>query len=77
KVEEFIGVSGTAEGLKQLPDGRFQPGMALNAVENHVRETLRARWPERCLTIGRTANLTQAKPEEGRGPCQYRSICAR
>jgi choline dehydrogenase-like flavoprotein len=77
KVEEFIGVSGQAEGLKQLPDGRFQPPMALNAVEQHVRQTLRARWPERCLTIGRTANLTQAKEGEGRAHCQYRSICAR
>ena len=77
KVEEFIGVSGAAEGLAQLPDGRFQPPMALNAVETHVREAIRARWPERCLTIGRTANLTEGKPEEGRAPCQYRSICAR
>jgi choline dehydrogenase-like flavoprotein len=77
KVEEFIGVSGQAEGLAQLPDGKFQPAMALNVVETHVRETVRARWPERCLTIGRTANLTQEKPDEGRGPCQFRSICAR
>lgn len=75
KVEDFIGVSGAAEGLAQLPDGRFQPPMALNAVEEHARAAIRARWPERCLTIGRTANLTQAK--DGRSPCQYRSICAR
>ncbi|WP_298200732.1 GMC family oxidoreductase [Novosphingobium sp.] len=77
KVEDFIGVSGQAEGLAQLPDGRFQPGMALNVVERHTREAIRAKWPERCLTIGRTANLTQAKPDEGRGACQNRSICAR
>ncbi|HEY6868512.1 MAG TPA: GMC family oxidoreductase [Novosphingobium sp.] len=77
KVEDFIGVSGQAEGLAQLPDGHFQPAMALNAVETHAREAIRARWPERCLTIGRTANLTAAKPEEGRAHCQYRSICAR
>lgn len=75
KVEDFIGVSGAAEGLAQLPDGRFQPPMALNAVEQHTREAIRQRWPERCLTIGRTANLTQEK--EGRSKCQYRSICAR
>ena len=77
KVEDFIGVSGQAEGLAQLPDGRFQPAMALNVVEQHVREAIRAKWPDRCLTIGRTANLTRAKPEEGRGACQNRSICAR
>jgi choline dehydrogenase-like flavoprotein len=75
KVEEFIGVSGAAEGLPQLPDGKFQPPMALNVVEQAVREKISARWPERRLTIGRTANLTQAK--EGRGECQRRSICAR
>ncbi len=75
QVEAFIGVSGAAEGLAQLPDGRFQPPMALNVVEQHLREGIGARWPERRLTIGRTANLTQAK--DGRSACQYRSICAR
>ncbi|NKJ44152.1 GMC family oxidoreductase [Novosphingobium sp. SG720] len=77
KVESFVGVSGAKEGLKQLPDGQFQPPMALNVVEQHTREAIAARWPDRCLTVGRTANLTQAKEEEGRAPCQYRSICAR
>ncbi len=77
KVEEFIGVSGAAEGLPQLPDGRFQPAMALNVVEQATREKIMARWPERRLTIGRTANLTVAKDEEGRAACQNRSICAR
>jgi len=76
-VESFIGVSGAAEGLAQLPDGRFQPAMPLNAVEQACRAAIRARWPERVLTIGRTANLTEAKPEEGRAHCQYRDICAR
>jgi choline dehydrogenase-like flavoprotein len=77
KVEEFIGVSGAAEGLSQLPDGKFQPPMALNVVEAALRERIAARWPDRCLTIGRTANLTVAKPDEGRAPCQNRDICAR
>jgi len=75
KVEEFIGVSGAAEGLPQLPDGKFQPAMPLNVVEQAVRERIAERWPDRRLTIGRTANLTEAK--EGRAPCQHRSICAR
>ncbi|ODU81905.1 MULTISPECIES: GMC oxidoreductase [unclassified Novosphingobium] len=77
KVESFIGVSGAKEGLKQLPDGQFQPPMGLNAVETHVRAEIAKRWPERCLTVGRTANMTEGKPEEGRAPCQYRSLCAR
>lgn len=75
RVEEFIGVSGAQEGLKQLPDGRFQPPMALNPVEQHVREIMTTNWPDRRLTIGRTANLTE--PKGDRGVCQNRSICAR
>jgi hypothetical protein len=51
--------------------------MALNAVEQAVREKILKQWPDRCLTVGRTANLTEAKPELGRGPCQYRNICMR
>jgi choline dehydrogenase-like flavoprotein len=61
--------------LPSLPDGKFLPPMALNVVEQHVREAISQKWPDRRLTIGRTANLTE--PKEGRAPCQYRSICAR
>jgi choline dehydrogenase-like flavoprotein len=75
KVEEFIGVSGSAEGLAALPDGRFQPPMALNVVEAHVKGLIEKKHPDRKLIIGRTANLTEAK--SGRAPCQYRDICAR
>lgn len=75
KVEDFIGVAGAAEGLRQLPDGKFLPPFALNVVEQAVRARILETWPDRCLTIGRTANLTVAK--DGRAPCQSRSICAR
>lgn len=77
KVEEFVGVSGAAEGLAQLPDGRFQPPMALSVVEKAMRERILSRYPDRVMTIGRTANLTQAKVEDGRAACQNRNICAR
>ncbi|MFT4053612.1 MAG: GMC family oxidoreductase [Novosphingobium sp.] len=77
KVEEFVGVSGAAEGLPQLPDGRFLPPMELNVVEQAVRERILAKYPDRVMTIGRTANLTEARPEQGRAHCQYRSICSR
>ncbi|QQN74237.1 FAD-dependent oxidoreductase [Croceicoccus sp. YJ47] len=75
KVEEFIGVSGAAEGLPQLPDGKFLPPWDLNPVEQAARESIRSRWPDRVLTVGRSANLT--RPINGRGQCQARSICAR
>src|SRR5690606_18104804 len=56
-VEAFIGVAGQAEGLPQLPDGKFLPPMPLNCLEAHVAERLRARFPDRRLTIGRAAHL--------------------
>lgn len=74
-VEKFIGVSGQAEGLPQLPDSEFLPPMPMNTVEQTMRERIRERWPDRCLTIGRTTNLTV--PHNGRGNCQYRNICNR
>ena len=29
-VEKYVGITGMAEGLEELPDGQFQPPMALN-----------------------------------------------
>jgi choline dehydrogenase-like flavoprotein len=78
-VEKFAGISGQKEGLPQLPDGEFQPPMELNCTEQHVAEKLKRTF-NRVMTIGRTANLTQATPQQialGRGTCQYRNLCAR
>ncbi|MGQ0649465.1 MAG: GMC oxidoreductase, partial [Gemmatimonadaceae bacterium] len=75
-VERFIGVSGQAEGLAQLPDGPFLPPMALNCVEQHVRERLATRFGrDRVLTIGRVAVLTQR--HNGRAACHYCGPCHR
>ncbi len=75
-VERFIGVSGQAEGLPQLPDGRFLPPMQLRCAERHVREKLLAAFHrERVLTIGRCAVLTQA--HRGRAACHYCGPCER
>ena len=75
-VEKFIGVSGQAEGLAQLPDGEFLPPMQLNCAELHVREAMSRRWGrERVLTIGRAAILTQ--PHLGRAACHYCGPCWR
>jgi choline dehydrogenase-like flavoprotein len=68
-VEEFVGVSGQAEGLPQLPDGRFQPPMAMNCAELAVKERLAKAFPDRTMTIGRTATLT--RPLNGRTACHY------
>jgi choline dehydrogenase-like flavoprotein len=74
-VEDFIGVSGSQEGLEVLPDGKFLPAMALNAAEKHIKAKLESNFPGRKLIIGRSANITRQVGD--RAPCQYRGICAR
>jgi choline dehydrogenase-like flavoprotein len=73
-VERHAGISGSREGLPQLPDGQFQPAMPLNCGEELVASRLAKRFDGRRRIIpGRVANLTQPLP--GRGRCQYRNAC--
>ena len=73
-VEDFIGVSGQAEGLPQLPDGKFLPPMEMNCAELDVRDAIAKYFPgERKMTIGRAAVLTQ--PHRGRAACHYCGPC--
>jgi choline dehydrogenase-like flavoprotein len=74
-VESFIGVSGQAEGLPQLPDGKFLPPIEQNCAEKKVRESVLAKFPDRVLSVGRVANLTQ--DHNGRTKCQFRNLCSR
>lgn len=74
-VEDFIGVSGQAEGLAQLPDGKFLPPMEMNCAELAVKKAVEAKFPERRMTIGRTAILTVA--HRGRAACHYCGPCQR
>ena len=79
-VERFAGISGSKEGLPQLPDGEFLPPMDLTAPENDFKAKLEKTFPGRRLIAGRCAHLTSAQPhhlELGRAPCQYRSLCDR
>ena len=75
-VERHVGISGEKLGLKQLPDSEFQPPIALNIAEDHFKREVGEKFG-RVVTIGRTANLTEDKPEQGRYKCQYRSQCRR
>ncbi len=75
-VERFIGVSGRAEGLAQLPDARFLPPMPLNCTEQLARDRLTdAYGGDRLITIGRCAVLTQA--HNGRAACHFCGTCER
>jgi choline dehydrogenase-like flavoprotein len=73
-VERFAGISGSKEGLPQLPDGQFLPPMEMTCVEKDVAARIKSHYKgARTMIIGRTANLTEA--HEGRTNCQYRNKC--
>ncbi len=74
-VESFAGISGQPEGLLHLPDSIFLPPMEMTCVEKEFAARIRQKYPGRIVTVGRAAHLT--KPHLGRGPCQFRNLCAR
>jgi choline dehydrogenase-like flavoprotein len=75
-VEKFAGIQGTKEGLDVLPDGEFLPGMEMNVAEKDVAAKIKAHYNgQRHMFIGRSANITQPKPEQNRVNCQYRNRC--
>ncbi len=71
KVEEYIGVQGTAEGWPELPDGKFLPPFAFNCFEHLMRRA--ARKLDWKLTTLRTAQLSV--PHRGRPACHYCGSC--
>lgn len=74
-VEEFAGISGQAEGLPQLPDGKFLPPMEMTCVELDLKAALAKHFDDRMMTIGRAAVLTQV--HKGRAACHYCGFCHR
>jgi choline dehydrogenase-like flavoprotein len=73
-VERYVGISGLAEGLEQLPDSRFLPPMALTCQEVLLRNRAKQKlgWS---VIPPRIANLTQ--PLNGRAACHYCGPCER
>jgi len=73
-VENYVGVTGLAERLDQLPDGRFQPPMPLTCQELEMRSRVKSKlgWT---VTLTRSANLTRSI--NGRAPCHYCGPCER
>ncbi|MEJ6726329.1 MAG: GMC family oxidoreductase [Emcibacteraceae bacterium] len=79
-VEEFVGVSGTLEGMEQLPDGIFLPPIGFNCAEEEFGRRIGNTYNDRRLIPGRCAHLTEPKPihtDLGRGTCQSRNQCQR
>lgn len=78
-VETYIGVSGSQDGLPQLPDGKFLPPMELRCPEAHLKRSIAEKY-DRHLIIGRTANLTAPLTHDQspqRATCQSRDRCSR
>ncbi len=73
-VERFIGVSGTAENLPQVPDSEFQPALAMRCGEKRLKEAVWNKF-RRVVTEGRSAVLT--RPLNGRQPCHTCGPCHR
>ena len=72
--EKFAGISGSLEGLPQLPDGQFLPPMELNCVEKDVAARVKALYKgQRAMIIGRAAHITA--PHADREQCQFRNKC--
>ena len=74
RVESYIGVSGSREGLPQLPDGQFLPPMNLSCGSLQAREVIERKFGWR-LIADRVANLTV--PHRGRPACHYCDQCQR
>lgn len=74
RVEKFVGVSGQAENLPQLPDGQFLPPMQLSCGEQLLRKAVKQKFG-RTVTIGRVAILTADL--KGRPKCHYCGPCSR
>lgn len=79
-VERFIGVSGTRDGIANMPDSEVVGAFEMNAVEKHIADSIRQNFSGRHAIIGRTANLSHLKDEQrkqGRGQCMARALCER
>jgi len=73
-VEKFAGISGSLEGLSQLPDGQFMSPVPLNMVEKDLAKKIKDFYKgQRHMINSRVANITE--PHEGRTNCQFRNRC--
>jgi choline dehydrogenase-like flavoprotein len=73
KVESFIGVSGSREGLAQMPDGKFLPPMNLSCGGMLAREVIGKKFGW-VVMPDRVANLTIV--HNGRPACHYCDECS-
>ena len=73
-VESYIGVSGSSEGLAQMPDGKFLPPMNLSCGALQAKQVVEKKFGWRVMP-DRVANLTV--DHRGRPACHYCDQCQR
>ncbi len=58
-VEDYVGISGQAENVPELPDSRFHPAMPMSCAETQLRTRVKSKlgWT---VTIGRVGQHHQA-----------------
>ena len=76
RVERFLGIHGTREGLSQLPDGRFVGTRPLTRAERRLGDRVAAAWPERRLIPSRGLALEWRGGGEARMTSAATSIAA-
>jgi choline dehydrogenase-like flavoprotein len=47
RVEQFLGVVGTTDGIRNLPDGKYVGKAGLSRVETRFKQVVESKWPER------------------------------
>ena len=58
RVEKFVGVAGTREGLPQLPDGEFIAPAAMDDCEQRFKAAIETKFPGRKAIVGRSADYS-------------------
>lgn len=72
-VEKFAGISGSKEGLPELPDSEFLPAMDMTCVEKDVAARIKDHYKGlRKMIIGRCAHATIPLNDR---QCMYRDKC--
>lgn len=80
RVEKFVGISGTKDGIDSMPDSEVVGAFEMNQVEKAIVNSIHDNFSDRRAVIGRCANLAEAKKEQleqGRSKCMARSLCER
>ncbi len=78
-VESFIGICGNKDGLDAMPDGEFQAPFELNAVEKHLKQSIKQNY-NRDYVHARWAHITEPQEihkQQGRVKCMARNMCMR